>query len=88
MWRDPGRAPRPARACGGGEDEELEYDVYGKFNFAHEPSSVYALGRAWATSAWGELGEDVDLTVEGELPEWLRGDYLLASASAFFFLHI
>ena len=49
------------------DDEKLEYDVYGKFKFAHEPPGVCALGRAWvsvaelaAVAGWTEKEEEYD----------------------------
>ena len=42
-----------------------------------------ALSRAWGTSAWGELPEELRLVVNGTLPSFLTGQYFLASASAF-----
>ena len=31
------------------EEEVLEYDVYGRYKFEHEPEGVFALGRAWVS---------------------------------------
>ena len=45
--------------------QSLEYDIYGKFKFEHEPSGVYALGGAWvpieqvaAVAGWSEKEDD------------------------------
>ena len=42
------------------------------------------LGRAWATSAWGELRREQPLEVHGApLPDWLSGQYFLASSAGY-----
>ena len=54
------RVPAARRTCGAipatvleqrvpvpEDEEELEFDVYGRYKFEHEPAGVDALGRAW-----------------------------------------
>ena len=42
------------------------------------------LGRAWATSAWAELTTETALNVTGgPLPDWLTGQYFLASSGGY-----